>query len=65
MPQTYPFKHTIISGSSCTDASEEFKNRKKRFRLDKDSYRYVLGPDSGTAMLCTKCGKVSFKCTLI
>lgn len=51
----------MISGSSCSAEKREIKNRKKRLQIDKNSYNYVVGSDTGTAMLCMKCGKVSVK----
>lgn len=64
MLKTFPFKRTIISGSSFIDEKGDIKNKKKRFHFDKDSYRYVVGPDTGTVMLCVKCGKVNIKAVL-
>lgn len=61
MLELFPFKPTIISGASFIGGMGEIKSKKKRLNFDKDSYRYVVGPDTGGVVLCVRCGKVSAK----
>lgn len=57
----FPFKPTIISDASFIGGRGEIKSKKKKLNFAKDSYRYVVGPDTGGVVLCVTCGKVSTK----